>query len=79
MSILDLNSLNDLPKVDRILALAETNADLEKLDAVGRVACALDNLPGDYVLSSSFGIQAAVSLHLVNLIRPDFPVILSDT
>ncbi|MHA6384047.1 phosphoadenosine phosphosulfate reductase domain-containing protein, partial [Escherichia coli] len=45
----------------------------------GRVAWALDNLPGEYVLSSSFGIQAAVSLHLVNQIRPDIPVILTDT
>ncbi len=50
-----------------------------KLDAEGRVARALDNLPGEYVLSSSFGIQAAVSLHLVNQIRPDIPVILTDT
>lgn len=79
MSVLDLNALNDLPKVDRILALAETNAQLEKLDAEGRVAWALENLPGEYVLSSSFGIQAAVSLHLVNQVHPDIPVILTDT
>ncbi|EHJ81235.1 hypothetical protein LTSEBAI_3954 [Salmonella enterica subsp. enterica serovar Baildon str. R6-199] len=33
MSKLDLNALNDLPKVDRVLALAEAeaNAQLEKL------------------------------------------------
>ena len=37
MSKLDLNALNELPKVDRILALAETNAELEKLDAEGDV------------------------------------------
>ena len=79
MSVLDLNALNEQPKVERILALAETNAQLEKLDAEGRVAWALENLPGEYVLSSSFGIQAAVSLHLVNKIRPDIPVILTDT
>ena len=79
MSLLDLNALNDLPKVERILALAETIAKLEKLDAEGRVAWALENLPGEYALSSSFGIQAAVSLHLVNTIRPDIPVILTDT
>ncbi len=29
MSVLDLNALNALPKVERILALAETNAQLE--------------------------------------------------
>jgi hypothetical protein len=50
MSVLDLNALNALPKVERILALAETNAHLETLDAEGRVAWALENLPGDYVL-----------------------------
>lgn len=38
MSRLDLNDLNELPKVERILALAQTNAQLEKLDAEGRVA-----------------------------------------
>ena len=38
MSKLDLNALNDLPKVDRVLALAETNAELEKLSAEERVA-----------------------------------------
>ena len=62
MSVLDLNALNALPKVERILALAETNAKLEKLSAEERVAWALENLPGEYALSSSFGIQAAVSL-----------------
>ncbi|WP_348235873.1 phosphoadenosine phosphosulfate reductase family protein, partial [Salmonella enterica] len=36
------------------------------------------NLPGEYVLASSCGIQAAVSLHLVNQSRPDIPVILTD-
>lgn len=63
MSKLDLNALNELPKVERVMALAQTNDQLEKLSAEDRVAWALENLPGEYVLSSSFGIQAAVSLH----------------
>ncbi len=46
MSVLDLNALNALPKVERILALAETNAQLEKLDAEGRVAWALEKSAG---------------------------------
>ena len=79
MSKLDLNALNELPKVERVMALAQTNDQLEKLRAEDRVAWALENLPGEYVLSSSFGIQAAVSLHLVNQVRPDIPVILTDT
>lgn len=79
MSVLDLATLNELPKVERILAVAETNALLEKRSAEERVSWALDNLPGAFVLSSSFGIQAAVSLHLVTRLRPDIPVILTDT
>ena len=35
MSQLDLNKLNELPKVDRVLALAETNAQLAKRMRVG--------------------------------------------
>ena len=54
MSELDLNALNALPKVERVMALAETNSQLEKLSAQERVAWALENLPGEYVLSSSF-------------------------
>jgi len=79
MSVLDLSALNALSKDERTLALADTNAQLEKQTAEERVAWALENLPGEYVLSSSFGIQAAISLHLVNQIRPDIPVILTDT
>ncbi|WP_312239988.1 phosphoadenosine phosphosulfate reductase [Pantoea sp.] len=79
MSVLDLATLNELPKVERILAIAETNAQLEKRSAEERVSWALENLPGAFVLSSSFGIQAAVSLHLVTRLRPDIPVILTDT
>ncbi|WP_034946663.1 phosphoadenosine phosphosulfate reductase [Erwinia oleae] len=79
MSVLDLSALNGLPKVERIMALAEINTKLEKLSAQERVLWALENLPGEAALSSSFGIQAAVSLHLVNQAKPGIPVILTDT
>lgn len=79
MSVLDLSELNELPKVKRVMALAELNTRLEKLSAQERVLWALENLPGEAVLSSSFGIQAAVSLHLVNQAKPGIPVILTDT
>lgn len=79
MSVLDLSELNELPKVKRVMALAELNTRLEKLSAQDRVLWALENLPGEAVLSSSFGIQAAVSLHLVNQVKPGIPVILTDT
>lgn len=55
------------------------NQRLAELDAPGRVACALNHLPGSHVLSSSFGAQSAVSLHLLTRALPDVPVILLDT
>ncbi|WP_075183206.1 phosphoadenylyl-sulfate reductase [Pantoea sp. 1.19] len=79
MAVLDLATLNALPAVERVMALAEVNNRLEKLSAEERVAWGLENLPGEHVLSSSFGIQAAVSLHLVTRQRPQMPVILTDT
>ncbi|MGK3131268.1 phosphoadenylyl-sulfate reductase [Pantoea sp. C8B4] len=79
MTVLDLAALNSGSKVDRIMALAESNVQLEKLSAEQRVNWALENMPGAFVLSSSFGIQAAVLLHMVTQQKPDTPVILTDT
>ncbi|KAB7898302.1 phosphoadenylyl-sulfate reductase [Rouxiella sp. S1S-2] len=79
MTLLSLKELNALPKSGQALALAEVNGQLEKLSAEQRVSWALENLPGEFSLSSSFGIQAAVCLHLVTRQRPDIPVILTDT
>ncbi|QTF07287.1 phosphoadenylyl-sulfate reductase [Brenneria izadpanahii] len=79
MSELNLEALNALAKTEQAAALAEVNQRLERLSAQERVGWALENLPGEYVLSSSFGIQAALSLHLVTRQRPDIPVILTDT
>jgi phosphoadenosine phosphosulfate reductase len=79
MTALSLTELNALPKSGQVLALAEINGQLEKLSAEERVSWALENLPGEFTLSSSFGIQAAVCLHLVTRQKPDIPVILTDT
>jgi phosphoadenosine phosphosulfate reductase len=57
----------------------EVNADLERMPAEERVRWALDHLPGAFALSSSFGAQAAVSLHMVTRALPSIPVILVDT
>ena len=55
------------------------NEWLGSVDAATRVRWSLDNLPGPFALSSSFGAQAAVSLHLVAKQDPGIPVILIDT
>ena len=75
----DLEHLLTLSKVEQTLNLAELNGYLETLTAKQRVAWALENLSGTHVLSSSFGIQAALMLHLVSEIKPGIPVILTDT
>ncbi|MFA7321679.1 MAG: phosphoadenosine phosphosulfate reductase family protein, partial [Dokdonella sp.] len=60
-------------------ALAILNQWLETRSAEERVAWALQTLPDQHVLSSSFGAQAAVSLHLVSRQCRKVPVILIDT
>lgn len=60
-------------------AVAHGNKLFAGLSAPDRVAWALEHLPGNHVLTSSFGIQAAVLLHLVTRHRPDIQVIFIDT
>ncbi|CAH0524650.1 phosphoadenylyl-sulfate reductase [Vibrio hippocampi] len=74
-----LDDLLSLTKTEQIIKLAELNSELERLTAVERICWALEYLPGEHILSSSFGIQAAVMLHLVNSVKPDIPVVLTDT
>lgn len=49
------------------------------MNAEESVAWALKNLPGQHIVSSSFGAQSAVMLHLVTRQKPDIPVVLIDT
>ena len=74
-----MSALELPPKIDDPHALKALNAALAKLDAEQRVAWALQNVPGEHVLSSSFGAQSAVSLHLVSKQKPGIPVVLIDT
>ena len=64
-----------IPKSQR----SDDYSALEAASAEERVEWALANLPGQFVLSSSFGIQSAVLLHLATRVRPDLPVLLVDT
>jgi phosphoadenosine phosphosulfate reductase len=59
--------------------LAQLNGKLEQATAPARVQWALDRYQPDIMLSSSFGAQAAVSLHLVTQLWPQIPVVLVDT
>lgn len=63
----------------RLKAIFPADPLLARRTAQERVAWALENLPGEHVLTSSFGAQAAVSLHLVTRLSPGIPVIFIDT
>lgn len=52
---------------------------LERFSAEERIAWALEFLPGEAILTSSFGAQSAVMLHLLTRHRADIPVVLIDT
>jgi phosphoadenosine phosphosulfate reductase len=68
-------ALRSQPLID----LDAMNAEFRALAAEERVERALGLLPGQHLLTSSFGAQAAVSLHLVTRAAPRMPVILIDT
>ena len=68
----------DITGMDKA-SLEELNTQLEKLDARARVEWAFANLPGTHIMSSSFGAQSAVMLHLINEVAPGTPVVLTDT
>lgn len=76
---------NEATAADRVGTLptltdaAESNAILALKSAQQRLQWALEHLPGQFALSSSFGAQAAVLLHMVTRIKPDVPVIVIDT
>lgn len=59
--------------------LTAMNAKLEKMSAVERIQWALEFLPDHPIITSSFGAQSAVMLHLVTRLRPGIPVVLLDT
>lgn len=59
--------------------LLAVNPGLERMDAAERIRWALDYLPARPVLSSSFGAQSAVMLHLLSTVLPRIPVVLIDT
>ena len=63
----------------RQAALAWCGREFSRMSARERIEWALERLPGNHVLSSSFGAQAAVSLHLLARAAPGIPVILVDT
>ena len=76
---LELQNLLPLSPAEQAQALEGANRDLDGMSAMERVHWAFEHLEETFMLSSSFGIQAAVMLHMVTQVRPDIPVVVVDT
>lgn len=61
------------------LDLVQVNQQLENMEASSLVEWGAETFGDGLVMSTSFGIQAAVMLHLVTRIAPQVPVIWVDT
>ncbi|HAE11052.1 MAG TPA: phosphoadenylyl-sulfate reductase [Opitutae bacterium] len=59
--------------------LTVENAELEKLSALERIAWAWDRFGEGLIVSTSFGLQSAVMLHLVRQVSDRIPVVFVDT
>ena len=68
----------EMPQISEF-DLDAINQDLENADATDVVKWAAETCGEGLVMSTSFGIQSAVMLHLVTQILPDIPVIWIDT
>lgn len=79
MSQLQLATVLGLEPSQQTEYLSGFNQQLEQMNAMQRIEWAVEHLPAQFVLSSSFGIQAALTLHMVTQVLPDIPVILTDT
>lgn len=75
----DFNQFFDFSTDHQKALLNQSNDYLEGLSAQKRVEWALEQLPQQFIISSSFGIQAAVMLHLITEQYPSVPVVLLDT
>ncbi|MCF3649762.1 phosphoadenylyl-sulfate reductase [Synoicihabitans lomoniglobus] len=61
------------------VATRPSEPELEALDAAARVRWAVDTYGEQLILTTSFGVQSAVMLHLVTQVAPRIPVVFIDT
>jgi phosphoadenosine phosphosulfate reductase len=59
--------------------LGRLSRDLKRITSEGILRWAFDTYSGKVALSSSFGAQSAVLLHMATRIQPDIPVVFLDT
>ncbi|MEQ8205615.1 MAG: phosphoadenylyl-sulfate reductase [Woeseia sp.] len=67
------------PQATRVASGEFCNRKFAGMSAAERVRWSLEHLPANHVISSSFGAQSAVMLHLLTQEMPDVPVVVVDT
>ncbi len=75
MPIVDLEALKLIPGS----SLEALNQQLEPIDANSVIEWAVSTFGSGLLLTTSFGIQSAVMLHLATQVIPDIPVVWIDT
>jgi phosphoadenosine phosphosulfate reductase len=73
----EMTSTSATPKAS--MDVQQACAELESSDALGALRWGLEQFGDGFALTTSFGIQAAVSLHLVSQLEKAVPVIWVDT
>jgi phosphoadenosine phosphosulfate reductase len=68
-----------LPEVAQETSLDEISKNLESTSAEERVRWGLERFRSEIILSTSFGAQSAVLLHMVTQQCPNIPVVMVDT
>ena len=79
MSTINLSEITNFTKKKQYKFLLNTNNILQKMSTEQRIIWGLKNLPKSFVLSSSFGIQSSVLLHLLTKYKSNIPIIFIDT
>lgn len=79
MSKISINLLEKLSESEKNFFLKEKNHLLKNFSVCNRIEWALEYLPKNFILSSSFGVQSLVLLHIVIEIFPKIPIVFIDT
>nr|WP_225875344.1 phosphoadenylyl-sulfate reductase [[Limnothrix rosea] IAM M-220] len=76
---MNLGHINGGGNMSEMMDLEQINQSLTELSAVDVVHWAAEAFPEGLIMTTSFGIQSAVMLHLVTRVVPDIPVVWIDT
>ncbi|WP_343152514.1 phosphoadenylyl-sulfate reductase [Buchnera aphidicola] len=79
MSIIDFSEIQHWTSDQKADFLKKNNFFINKLSTKKRIVWALNNLPHEIVLSSSFGLHSVVLLHLITKQKSDIPIVVIDT